>query len=539
MSLILPTGYPRKGPLPRVEIGPRPQDVHGTYGPEAIELAEGAGLVADDWQQDGVNLLLSYRKNGRWACRNYCEWVPRQNGKGPIGYIRVLFGLFVLKEELLVWSAHEAKTAMEAMRRIEGYIQNTDDLRKQVKRIIHGTMNPMIETLSGQRLAFLARTSGGGRGFSGDFNMIDETFDYTFDNQAAGKPTLSARPNPQTCYTSTPPLDGESSNGEVMWKLRDGVEPWNEAAGKRVVVTVPPKLLGYRDWGIGDVDVEREAKLARLRPSMSLADNQQAIEDTNPGYGIRIFDEAIEDERGSMGLWHFLRERMGAWPARAGQGELPAIDPEKWRAIVDEKSKRDPAADVALFVDVTPRGDHGVIGLWSLRADGLGHGVIASYDAGIEWIPERARDLARELRILGLGLDLGSTADKLLREKLLDPARGGFTLPADAEKPEKGQLCLHDTGDVVAGVTEMLMAISGGTWRTTGQPQLDLASENAGLRVVGDGFAWARRVRTNREGKILPTVDISPMIAVTGARRTFTMWIDKVRDTYDPLQNIW
>jgi hypothetical protein len=539
MSLILPTGYPRKGPLPRVEIGPRPQDVHGTYGPEAIELAEGAGLVADDWQQDGVNLLLSYRKNGKWACRNYCEWVPRQNGKGPIGYIRVLFGLFVLKEELLVWSAHEGKTAMEAMRRIEGYITNHDDFRKQVKRIVHHAMGPTIETLSGQRLMFFARTAGGGRGFSGDFNMIDESFDYTFDNQAAAKPTLSARPNPQTVYTSTPPLDGESSNGEVMWQLRDQAEPWNEKESRRVVVTVPPKLLGYRDWGIGDVDVEREAKLARLRPSMSLADNRQAWEDTNPAFGIRIDDEAIEDERTSMGLWHFLRERLGAWPARAGQGELPAIEAEKWRAIVDEGSKRDPDADVELFVDVTPRGDHGVIGLWSVRADGLGHGVIASYDEGIEWIPERARDLARQLRILGIGIDLGGTADKLLREKLLDPARGGFTLPEDPEKPERGQLCLHDTGDVVAGVTEMLMAISGGTWRTTGQPQLDLAAENAGLRVVGDGFAWARRVRTNREGKILPTVDISPMIAVTGAKRTYAMWIDKVRDTYDPLQNIW
>lgn len=536
MSLILPNGFKRHGPLPRIEIAP---EAVGTLGPEAIELAAGAGLEADDWQQDGVNILLSYKKGGKWACRNYCEWVPRQNGKGPIGYIRVLFGLFVLKEELLVWSAHEGKTAMEAMRRIEGFITNHDDFRKRVKRITHHAMGPTIETLDGSRVMFFARTAGGGRGFSGDFNMIDETFDYTFANQAAAKPTLSARPNPQTCYTSTPPLDGEASIGEVMFQLRDQVEPHDTTEGRRVVTTTPPRTLGYRDWGIGDVDIEREAKLARMKPSMSLADNRQVWEDTNPAYGIRIDDDAIEDERTSMGLWEFFRERLGAWPKKAGQGELPAIDVQRWRELGDTERKRGPDADCALFIDVTPRGDHGAIGLWSTSADGRGLAVLMAYDEGIEWIPERARDLARELNVVGVGLDTGGPADKLLRDKLLDPDRGGFTLPEDDEKPVRGQLCMHDTGDVVAGVAEMMIAVDKGTMRHTAQPALDIAAENVGLRVVGDGFAWARRTRVSKEGRMLPTHDISPMISVTGARRTFTMWIDKVRDTYDPLGNIW
>lgn len=503
-----------------------------------VGLAADVGLKLDDWQEDSISLLGSYRKNGRWVCRNYCEWVPRQNGKGPIGYIRVIFGAFILKEETLVWSAHEAKTAMEAMRRIEQYIENCDDLRKRVKRIVHGTLAPQIETRDGCRILFFARSAGGGRGFSGDFNMIDETFDYTFANQAAAKPTLAARPNPQTCYTSTPPLD-DGDLGEVMWKLRDSVEPWDEREGRRVAVPVPPRLLGYRDWGIGDVDLDREAKLARMRPSMSLADNPQAIEDANPAYGIRIDDEAIEDERGSMGLWEFLRERLGAWPIKATQGELPAIDIKRWRELGDTASKRGEDADVALFIDVTPLGDHGVIGAWTRRADGLEMVRLMAYDTGIEWIPERARDLRRELNAVGVGLDVGGNADKLLRDKLLDPARGGFTLPEDKDKPERGQLCLHETGDVVAGVSEMLIAIKDGTIRHLEEAQLDLAAENSGLRVVGDGFAWARRVRVTKEGKRLPTADISPIIAVTGAKRTAAMWIDKVRDTYDPLNDIW
>lgn len=536
MSLILPNGFERRGPLPRIEIAP---EAYGTYGPEAVELGASAGLIADDWQEDALSLLLSYRKDGQWSCWEYAEWVSRQNGKGAIGEIRVLFGLYVLREQLLMWSAHESKTALEAMRRIEAIVTNYDDFRKKVKRIMHSKGEEGIELITGERLRFFARTAGAGRGFSGDYNHIDEAYAYTFDQQAAAMPTLSARPNPQTCYTSTPPLDGDTG-GDVMFQLRDRVEPRGDDGVRRLAAEIID--LGYRDWGVGDVDIEREAKLARLSPSQALADDEQVWEDTNPALGIRITKETVRRERRAMGLWEFYRERLMAWPPRAGDAELPAIDMRDFRAIIDPESRRAPGAQVALFLDVTPLGDHGVISLWTTREDGLGLGRIIDYEAGIGWMAERAAERRAEFDAIGVGIDGGGTADKLLRDDL---AAAGITEPEDRDPdtneplPRRGDLCVHTTGDVIAGVAQMLTAIKDHTWRTVGEPQLELAAENSGLRTVGDGFAWARRVRVNRDGKRLPTIDISPLVSITGARRTYVMWIDKVVDAYDPMSNIW
>jgi hypothetical protein len=272
-----------------------------------------------------------------------------------------------------------------------------------------------------------------------------------------------------------------------------------------------------------------------MTPSMCRADDPKAWAEHNPAYPHRVDDEAIEDERTSMGLAQFFRERMGAWPVRLNQGELPAIDIELWNALADPKSRR--AGDVALFVDIPPLGDRAAIGLYGPREDGLGHLQVIDYDQGHDWvIPrliERRSEFGRDL--VGIGLDHGGNADKLIGADLVDT----FDEPEDPEKPERGQICRHYAGDVAAGVAQILVALRDRTYRHPGQPPLDLAAENASLRAIGDGVGWARRVRITKDGKKLPTVDISSLIAGTGARRTFTMWIDKVRDTYDPLDNIW
>lgn len=522
-----------------------PPTAIGTYGPEAVDLASSEGFEADDWQQDGLDILLSYRKAqrrgrkiiSRWACRNYCDWVPRQNGKGGLGYIRVTFGLFELKEKLMIWSAHESRTALEAMRFLEEWWMNQDTFRRRIKRVMHSKGEEGFETVTGERLRFFARTTGAGRGFSGDYNQIDETFAYTLEQQAAAKPTLSARDNPQTCYTSTPPLEGEGPEGEVMWKLRDSVEPPDPNTGKATVIDLAkaPKNLGYRDFGIGDVDIEREKRLERMTPSMSRADDRKAWAEHNPSYPHRVDDEAIEDERASMGLWQFFRERMGAWPVRVNQNELPAIDIEQWNGLLDQKSKR--AGMAALFVDIPPLGDRAAIALYAHRADGLGHLQIIDYEEGHEWVVGRLRERKGELgdNLIGIGLDDKGNADKLIGAELVS----AFGEPEDPEKPVRGQICRHYAGDVAAGVAQILVALRDRTFRHLGDPPLDLAAENAGLRPLGDGVAWARRVRITREGKKLPTIDISSLVAGTGARRTFTMWFDKVQHRYDPSNNIW
>jgi hypothetical protein len=110
--------------------------------------------------------------------------VSRQNGKGSLFEARELAGLFLLGERLIMHSAHEYKTAAEGFLRIRGLIDDTDWLRKRVKRIrtshgeegveLYGTGRNRMT--GGQRLRFVARSAGSGRGFSGDCVILDEAY---------------------------------------------------------------------------------------------------------------------------------------------------------------------------------------------------------------------------------------------------------------------------------------------------------------------------------------------------------------------------
>lgn len=190
-------------------------------GRDAVELAASAGLVLDPWQELVLEGALAEepdprrRGKNRWCAPEVGVIVPRQNGKGGILEARELAGLFLFGERLILHSAHEFKTASEAFKRILVLIQNTPDLWREVKpkggvRTSHGDEG--IELRSGQRLRFVARSTGSGRGFTGDCIILDEAYNLSAANMSALLPTLAAVPNPQLWYTSSAPLPRQESD---------------------------------------------------------------------------------------------------------------------------------------------------------------------------------------------------------------------------------------------------------------------------------------------------------------------------------------
>src|SRR5205809_457432 len=83
-----------------------PADV-SSLGVEAAELAASAGLVLDPWQAMVLDAALGKRRDGKWAAFEVGVVVSRQNGKGGILEARELAGLFLIRERLLVHSAHQ------------------------------------------------------------------------------------------------------------------------------------------------------------------------------------------------------------------------------------------------------------------------------------------------------------------------------------------------------------------------------------------------------------------------------------------------
>lgn len=473
---------------PRVECAP---PYSYSLGQEAIDLARLAGLELDFWQQQALALMLAVRPDGKWACFEYAEIVARQNGKGSILEARVLAGLFLLGEKLIMWSAHEYKTAMEAFLRVKWLITNLERegiVEPGAVKTSNTNGEESFEIVAtGQRLKFIARSKSSGRGFSGDLNVIDEAFAFTPQQQAALMPTMSARQNPQIIYMSSPPLTGDT--GEILYALRARADAGGDDS------------LGYRDWGAA-------GELEHLK-TLDL-DDRALWQTTNPALGIRITEETVLRERRSMGALEFARERLGVWPQRRQGGG--AIDVVQWAKLFDKDSRRDGA--LALAVDIAPQRDYAAIGIYGLRADGgpcTGHGAncnghwqLADYRPGTDWLIDRIVELRDGLDPVAIGMGRSTAASlEVELEKL------GIHRPENPDEPVRGDLAVTSAAEMTAATGHALDAVRQATVHHIGQQPLDAAVAGAKTRETGDSVAWSRKDAN---------ADISPLVAVSLAR---------------------
>ncbi len=482
---------------PRVEV--RPAGIVGSYVDEAVDLARLAGLEPDPWQIDSLDLLLSFRDDGLWACRQYAEWVPRQNGKSIIKAVRALVGFFLLGEKKILWSAHQYDTAQEGFEFLRGLIENLEESgyveRGLIKVVLsHGEQgfeNPETK----QKIKFRTRTKGGGRGFTADVNLIDEAWGYTSTQEAALKPTMKARPNGQLVLVSTPPLDGFTA--VPMFKLRNRAEP---TPGK---LATPEEIgrLGYRDWGLGG-DLENVEHID--------LDDRSVWRRTNPAWGIRIDEHALDDDRKSMTPQDFAREDLGVWPRAMISGG--AIDLGKWEDMLDAESARH--GDVACAVDISPLRDYASITMYGLREDGAGHGQVLRYHPGTNWIVSAMVEIQEKKGPIAWGM--GGGTFKSLRDELI---KVGIKVPDDLEYPPRGAICVVSGSDMAAACGQMLDAVKQKSFFHVGDVPLEGAVRGAKLRQTGDVIAWARRESDT---------DISPLVALTLARWAYLTRVELV-----------
>lgn len=475
---------------PRVELVPAAVD---TLGPEAVELATLAGIPPELWQEDGLSILLSVRADRLWACYEYGEIVGRQQGKTTgIGVARVLAGLFLLGERLILWSAHEVKTALEAFLRVKdallelGEEINPTTILISDPRIVdepvvikvnHANGDEGFTLSTGQRVRFVARSKGSGRGFSGDLVVIDEAFAYTRLQQSALEPTLSARPNPQVLYLSSPPLDGRS--GEVLYALR-----------KRAEQADP--TLGWRDWGLdGDLDKLREMSPDKRRKILDDRSNWAAALPAL-GHG-RSSEESIARLRRSMDEFDFAREVLGFWPKQLKTEDgWQVIAEDDWRARGGADIARRPTRGVVFGLEAAwPDAAHGAIAVAG-RDDVELLVQVTDYRPGTAWMVPRLLELRERHDPIAVVLDKKGPA--------------GFLL-APLEEAGVEVLC-PDMGQLARAFGAVLAAVSGDDpdLRHYDQQELDDAVKAAGSRPLGDARTWARQ---QGDG------DISPLNAVT------------------------
>lgn len=424
-------------------------------GPEAIELAASAGLFLDPWQQEAVCDLLGEDEHGQWAATSGGLICPRQNGKGSVIEALELAWLFLCGVELIFHSAHLFATASDAFRRIKGLIRNTPDLHRQVLKYTEAHGQEGIELRSGQRLRFVARSKSGGRGFPAPVVVLDEAFNLQAPALAAMVPTMAAQSNPFLLFTSSAPIDDPCSDElrKFMRRSRSG-------------------------------EVERRCYIEYCAEAGM--DPEERIRAANPGYGVRLNDDVIAEERELLTPEAFAIEREGIVDLNT---ELFSVVPAAaWSACFDAKHR--PAGKVSYALDVSPESRSCSIGV----SDGS-HLEVVKHDSGTAWVVDACVAKRSEFS-----------------EIVLDPAgpAGALVSPLAAAGIPVREV---STREAVQACEQFLTAVTDSTVRVPEHPyrsELDRAVANADRRDVGDGgWLWSRK---------RSTVDISPLVAVTLAR---------------------
>ncbi len=510
----------------RREAPPRfrsvPIGATSTWGNEAISFAAGIDIVMDLGQEDILIDGMALRDNGLWLSQSVVDVEPRQNGKTLTFEVRALAGLYVLREPLIIWTAHEFKTARQSFETMQSHVTNWDHLRRQVKSIRNSGAVTEIELSNPRRkLVFLARSGGSGRGFAkANPLLMDEAYALTPEHQAAITFAKSAAPNPQVWYGSSAPL----KDSEV---LREIVLAGRKGKGRSV----------YYEWSapgrVPDLEKLVLAVKGELDESPRYPELLSLVAAANRAYGRRISEETIQDEISKIPAAQFVRERLGAFSELEEGGK---IDPQRWEDIQDGESRRE--GDISVAVDISIERDWSAVGLYGLREDGKGHGQVIRFAQGTDWVVPFLAEVRGTLSPVCIGMAAGTYA-------VLKPALklAGFLRPEDrpidavmrqiegksAHPPERGDLIVLNGVDMAAACGGFLESVRAGTMRIVPADQLTAAARVGQVKLRGDAMAWVRND---------PDVDITTLVARTEAKWAHEARVNEIED-YDPLSDLW
>ncbi len=461
-----------------------PTEYSFSYGPRAIKLAKILDIYLDEWQQSAISDALRVKSDGKWAAPDVGLIVPRQNGKGAVLEIVALAALlFVDDVKLILWTAHEHKTAREAFLRLMSLAQHKQ-MEPYVEQIYTGAGTESIKMKNGSRIQFLARSKASGRGFSADMLILDESYALTDDQLSAILPTILARPNRQIWYTSSAPL----LTSEVLRRFCK--------RGRN------PNSLGivYLEWCADQKDdISSPEVWARA----------------NPGMNIRVDQEAIASLYGSMDPEDFQREILGVWLEDAFE---TVIDLQMWNSIdTDDETSGDP---FALSVDVTTDRRFSSICAASLREDGTVLLEVIDHLPGTNWVVPRLVSLVEEHQPCVLVIDSSSPAASLLPDLeaeglkvTTEPESGYDEIIVKTTTSQLAQACGLFYDAVTGQSTEPLHDTEGNEIkvevkpiRHLNDPALNAAVEGASQRPLGDAWAWSRKTSAS---------NIAPLVACT------------------------
>jgi hypothetical protein len=418
--------------------------------------------------------MLGVDEDGRFVTANDGLCVARQNGKGVVLQAVEVFFAFELGYPLVMHTAHEFATSQEHQRRLEEFIQDCPALHCQVKDsggYRHANGQESINLKSGCRIAFKARTKGGGRGWSGDLLVWDEAMIIPETVVGAQKPTLRASKAPhgqKTIYAGSAVDMLVHEYGVSFAKIREAGHAktprvsWFEwAAPFDDPADMTDDVLHDRSWW------------HPANPSMpeGLITEQSMLDDL-----------AVMPSRTAAVEYG----NVGDWPATDGSDEY-VIHIDAWDALRDFESQLQ--SPFVLGFDVSPERRCSIAAAGRNQDDRL-HVEVHEHRPGTDWLLPRLVEMFESGLVDVIVCDgIGPSASMV--QSLRDAG-----LPVETvNSSEHGQAC----GRLVDLVAEGAVA-------HLGSDELRDAIRGARSRPLGDAWAWSRKNSS---------VDISPLVAST------------------------
>jgi hypothetical protein len=286
---------------PRVAVIP---DRVRSAGPQIARIAEVAGIRLDETQAMVVDAAGGVGADGRWSAYEVGVYCARQNLKTELAIARLLFGLFVAREDHQVYSSVMVPSATKMFRRLARAIDRNPRLGGRIAKVSNRRGSESIELTTGQVVECVARSANSGRGFTGSTLIFDEAHGLDVEMLGAMLPMLSTVPNPQVWYLSSLADEGSLHIAGVR---------------SRALAGLPG--VAWLEWSIGpDEDVADRRVWARCNPAV--------------GEG-RISMAFLESEFQAMGPEVFALEHLGKseWPT-GKPGEWLSISQDAWEACL-------------------------------------------------------------------------------------------------------------------------------------------------------------------------------------------------------------
>ncbi len=448
---------------PRIEWTP-PGDPHPDQE-AVVEFAEAAGFTLQDWQNRVLGDSLLEKRPGKWSSFENALVVPRQNGKTELAIVRVLAGALVLGENLVIYTAHLARTSEEVFRRTRDKIAEVDWISREVKHVWRSNGRESVEFKNGSRILFQTRTPSSGRGFAkANCVILDEAMYLPTAAIASILFILGRAQNPQLWYLGSSPDQITQPDSVALAAVRE------RALSKQ------DESLYYAEWSM-PFDHPSDV------PAGVLAD-PVAWAESNPALGYGLSEEHVANEfRGAPDKRIFAIERggVGDWPSLLETDGI--INLETWAQLADPGGVITGKGVFAL--DVSPDRAWASIAVAGHRADDLLQVELVEHRRGTGWVVPWLAE--RKSKVI---LDARSPAGSLI--PALEQAR------IEVEPVTTGEHC-RACGAFYDAVAE-------GTLRHLDDALLSAALAAARSRQVGDAWLWSRD----------PTgQDISPLVAAT------------------------